>query len=143
GGFVITWQSEFHQDGSYNGIYAQRYDNTGAKIDGEIPVNFHTDFNQSKPKIGMDLAGNFVIAYESAIQEQLNNYGIYAKYFDTSGVAPTTAILPANYNTIDEQDTVALAVNGSGAYVIAWESYAEDGDQEGIYARSYSALGNA
>lgn len=37
GGYVITWQS-YNQDGSGNGIYAQRYD-AGGVAQGVSPVN--------------------------------------------------------------------------------------------------------
>ena len=48
GTFVVTWNSRF-QDGSYWGVYAQRYASTGAPLGAEFRVNTFTTLYQSSP----------------------------------------------------------------------------------------------
>ncbi len=62
GDFVITWSSN-GQDGSGYGVYAQRYNSSGAVQGGEFKVNTYTTSNQFSPSIAMDAAGDFVIAF--------------------------------------------------------------------------------
>jgi hypothetical protein len=45
GGHVVTWSS-YNQDGSGYGVYAQRFDQAGAKADAEFQVNRSMDGNQ-------------------------------------------------------------------------------------------------
>ena len=60
GNYVIAWQ-DFAQDGSSSGIYAQRYDNTGAQVGGEFLVNTTTVGDQSSTDVAVDSDGDFVI----------------------------------------------------------------------------------
>jgi|GEM_PF-6759001 len=60
GDYVVTWQS-YRQDGSFNGIYARRYDATGHPLSDEFQVNTYTTSDQGYPSIPMDSAGDFVI----------------------------------------------------------------------------------
>src|SRR5262249_41287256 len=45
GGYVVTWEAS-SQDGSGKGIYAQRYDASGATVGGEFLVNTFTSSDQ-------------------------------------------------------------------------------------------------
>jgi len=60
GGFVVAWQSE-NQDLSLYGIYARLYDEFGAELSGEIPVNSYTDSHQFYPAIAA-LSGGLLLA---------------------------------------------------------------------------------
>jgi hypothetical protein len=49
GNFVVAWDSAF-QDGSFYGIYAQRFDSTGTPLSAEFRVNSYTTLvNASRP----------------------------------------------------------------------------------------------
>jgi len=82
GDFVISWQSS-SQDGSGDGVYAQRYTSVGTKVGGEIRVNTYTTNSQNSPTIAMDVDGDFVIAWDSSGQEG-NSSGIYSQRFRVS-----------------------------------------------------------
>ena len=62
--------------------------------------------------------------------------------FDSSFVG-ANGETPVNTTTADDQKDPAMAMNGSGRYVVAWQSINQDGDQGGIYARVYDATGTA
>jgi hypothetical protein len=47
GGFVVTWESV--QDGSFQGVYGQRYSAAGARVGSEFRVNTYTASYQGSP----------------------------------------------------------------------------------------------
>ena len=85
GDYVVAWQS-YLQDGSGTGIYAQRYDAAGVAQGGEFRVNTTTVDNQSNPAVAMDADGDFVIAWQSNLQDG-NSEGVYAQRYDAAGIA--------------------------------------------------------
>jgi hypothetical protein len=65
GGFVATWAS-FGQDGSGYGVYAQRFDASGAAVGSEFRVNTFTGYTyQYYPSVDTDGRGNFVVVWRS------------------------------------------------------------------------------
>ena len=66
GDFVVTWSS-LGQDGSFNGIYAQRYSAAGVPQGAEFRVNTYTTDTQRVPAVGMDASGDFVIAFYNPV----------------------------------------------------------------------------
>jgi hypothetical protein len=79
GDFVVVWVSN-GQDGSGTGIYAQRYNSSGAPVGIEFRVNTYTTGNQHNPAVAMEDNGDFAIAWESFDQDTALSYGIYARY---------------------------------------------------------------
>lgn len=64
GGYVVAWVSE-GQDGSANGIYAQRYDVNNSKVGGEFRINDTTLNNQGAPNLVARPDGSFIAAWAS------------------------------------------------------------------------------
>ncbi len=58
GSFVVVWSS-YLQDGSSNGVFAQRFDPNFIPAGEEYPVNTTTVGNQTEPAVAMDAEGNF------------------------------------------------------------------------------------
>ncbi|MED5462763.1 MAG: hypothetical protein VYC03_09080, partial [Pseudomonadota bacterium] len=83
GGFVVTWQSD-SQDGSYYGIYGQRYDKSGATFGDEFQVNTYTSSHQYDPSVTALADGGFMVTWESSGQDG-SNYGIYGQRFAIDG----------------------------------------------------------
>lgn len=140
GDFVVTWQSP-DQDGSTYGIYAQRYNSAGIAQGGEFRVNTYTTSIQDSPSVAMDHAGDFVITWRSYSQDG-SSYGIYAKRFNASGVAQGTEF-KVNTFTTGIQGSPSVAVDAAGDFLIAWQSFGQDGGGYGIEAQRYNAAGTA
>jgi hypothetical protein len=87
GDFVIVWTSQ-GQDGSSAGIYAQAYDSAGTAHGGEFRVNTFTTNAQQAPVVAMDADGDFVVAWESNLQDG-SGFGVYAQRYALE-MAPTT-----------------------------------------------------
>ncbi|MBD3881244.1 hypothetical protein IFO70_05710 [Phormidium tenue FACHB-886] len=148
GNYVIAWQSDgqadpstMGEDSSGNGIFAQRFDRTGAKVGREFRVNTTTDNDQSNPAIDLNSTGEFVIAWESARQDS-DGEGVFAQRFNRDG---TSAGLEFQVNTEVEGDqrNAAVAIDSLGSFVVAWEDDERDGDGSGIYAKRFNASANS
>mgnify|MGYP001587285912 FL=1 len=85
GNFTVTWQSGY-QDGSSNGVYAQRYNSSGVAQGSEFRVNTYTTGSQGGAPVAMDNNGNFVVTWQSYAQDG-SHYGIYSQRYNSSGVA--------------------------------------------------------
>ncbi|MEH2284126.1 MAG: cadherin-like domain-containing protein, partial [Nostoc sp.] len=141
GDFVISWTS-YGQDGSYDyGIYAQRYNSSGVAQGGEFQVNTTTSSNQNNSTVAMDASGDFVISWQSLVQDGFG-YGIYARRYNSSGVAQGNEFR-VNSTTIADQNNPTVAMDANGDFVISWTSYGQDGDNNGIYAQRYNSSGVA
>ena len=64
GDYVVVWNSHY-EDGSGYGVYAQRYNSTGAAQGSEFQVNTYTSGNQEQADVAMDSAGDFVVVWET------------------------------------------------------------------------------
>lgn len=137
---VITWVSD-GQDGEGAGIYGQRYDARGGVQGSEFRVNSFTAQQQSNPSVAMDADGNFVVVWDSVGQDGSAG-GVYAQRFDAAGRA-RGGEFPVNAWTPDHQGRPSVAMDARGNFVIAWESFQQDGDASGIFARPYAATGDA
>ena len=134
GNFVIAWQSE-NQDGSGQGIYFKRYNNSGVVQGTETIANTTTAGNQQEPSVAMGSDGNFLITWSSFGQDTItSNYGIYGATFSSAGVAISGEIA-INTRTTGTQDNADASVMEGNKFVVAWTSFDQDGDKAGIYAQ--------
>ena len=153
GAFVIVWES-LGQDGSGDGVYAQRYDAAGVAQGSEFRVNVFTNFNQDLPSVAIDSAGNFVVAWQSGTLDDTGDQdggyaGVYARRFDSAGVALDLNDVQINSTSGDEyfQGVPSVAMDSSGNYAIAWTDispspsfFTVDYD---VYVRRFNAAGVA
>jgi len=134
GSHIVTWESQL-QDGSENGIYAQRYNAAGVPRGTETPVNTTTVGDQAASRVVMDADGDAVIAWTSEPQDG-GGSGVYAQRFDATGAAQGLETL-VNTTTANSQSQPSLAMDADGDFVAAWTSSGQDGSGSGIYARRY------
>jgi hypothetical protein len=140
GRFVITWQS-WNQVGSGLEVFAQRFDKGGLVIGPEFQVNSYTEIAQYDPAIAMDKKGKFVITWESYGQDGPDN-GIFAQRFKKNGKAGGSEF-QVNTHTESDQECPAVAMDKKGNFVITWESYGQDGPDNGIFAQRFKKNGKA
>jgi len=136
GNFVITWHS-YGQDVSWyeSRIYAQRFNKQGQALGSEFQVNTYPDPGQDSPAIAMDKIGNFVITWHSYGQDGSLD-GIFAQRFNKKGKALGSEFQVNTY-TANFQDFPAIAIDEKGNFVITWESYGQDGSDDGIFAKMF------
>jgi len=142
-GTVVAVWSSHDQDGSLQGLYAQRLSATGAKLGGEFPVTQVTLYNQRTASVAALDTGGFVVAWVSEQERFQNSVDIKARRFDSKGVAlggefrvNATTNVCANPAAIGAED---------GRFLVAW-SQRDIGNLSNawaVWARPYSATGTA
>ena len=138
GDFAVVWASNL-QDGSYYGIYAQRYTSAGAAAGSEFQVNDETSNRQNQPSIAMDSDGDFVVTWQSNYQDG-SNFGVYAKPYTSDG-STASSEFRVNTRTASFQTIPTAAMDASGSFLISWQSFSQDGSGYGIYGQRYDSSG--
>ena len=140
GNFTVTWTSS-GQDGSGQGVYAQRYTSAGAAVGGETRVNTTTAGDQMISRIGMDPNGNAVITWTSNGQDG-GGLGVYAQRYNSSG-ATVGGEFRVNTTTAGDQSFSSVACDAAGDFTVAWQSFGQDGSGWGVYAQRFNSSGVA
>jgi hypothetical protein len=145
GNFIVGWRSQ-DQDGSSFGMFGQRYSNSGTPMGPEFRVNTYTTGLQAEGSVAADSLGNFVVVWNSYDQDGSLG-GIFGQRFAGAG-APLSTEFRVNTYTTGGQGNPAVAVHGSGDFVVVWNSYfgGGGGDPDGSivgqrFASSGSPLG--
>ena len=111
----------------------------GDAVGSEFPVNTTISGAQDQPSIAMDADGDFVVVWRDN-----GSYGIIAQRYSADGNKDGAEFLVNATTTISSTHGYpSVAMDADGDFVIAWQNWNEDGDQNGIVARSYSANGTA
>lgn len=132
GGFVVAWQS-VDQDGSGFGVFGRRFDSAGTPLGSEFQVNSHTAGSQRYPAVAVAGAGNFVVAWDSDFQD--GSYGgLFGQRFNTGGT-PAGSEFRINSYTTSAQGSPAVALDGTGNFVVVWDSYLQDGEGSGVFGQ--------
>ena len=137
-GHVIVWES-LGQDGSGAGIYAQRYDLTGAPLGTEFRVNTTTNGDQTHPAVAAFGDGGFIVVWTGLDADRT---GVFFQRYDATGNAVGSETL-ANSTTSDRQEQPDVAVADDGSFGIVWQSRGQDGSGFGIYTRTFNSAGLA
>ncbi|MCB1994343.1 MAG: hypothetical protein KDG57_00410, partial [Rhodoferax sp.] len=143
GGFVVAWTSA-GQDGSSNGVYAQRYDGNGQEVGSEFRVNTTTTSSQNEAAVLALADGGFLIAYSSDYSNTAGNYtyDVLAQRYGADGL-PVGGEITLNTNLTSTQDQPQLARLTGGGFVATWQdSSGADGNGWGIIAQRYAADGS-
>lgn len=147
GTVVVVWGS-FRQDGSLQGVYAQRLSASGQKIGEEFRVNQATTYNQRTPSVTALAAGGFVVTFVSESLRGVDALGlerfdvdIVARLYDAAG-APVGDEFKVNGSA---NICANPAVSGSalGGFTVAWSQIDAAVKTNGwdVWARSFDAAG--
>jgi len=137
GTFVVVWES-YSQDGSGNGVFAQRFASTGVPMGTEFRVNTLTTLGQQLPSVACDPAGNFVVVWQHYVQPGESE--IVGQRFASTGT-PLGAEFRVNTYTTSIQGAPSAASDSAGNLVIVWQSNSQDGHGMGIFGQRYSSSG--
>ncbi|MFM7274678.1 MAG: hypothetical protein ACKO4A_12605, partial [Gammaproteobacteria bacterium] len=107
---------------------------------GEIRLNTETFDDQARPALATG-GGQSFAAWMSYDQDG-DAWGVFAQRLDGSG-SPVGGEFPVNIESADWQHLPAVAVAADGSALIVWVSDGQDGSDSGIYARRFSAPGEA
>ncbi len=145
GDFVVVWRSVNpsgpDQDGSSSGVFGQRYSSAGLAQGSEFQVNTYTTLDQTNAAVAADADGDFVVVWQSRGQD--GGYdGIFGQRYSSAGLAQGGEFQVNTYTTSDQR-LPALAADADGDFVVAWQSFLQDGNSDGVFAQRYSSAGTA
>jgi hypothetical protein len=130
GGFTVVWQSD-GLDGDIRGISARRYASSGAPLTDEFQVNTYTTGIQAMPSISGTASGDFAVTWSGPRPGE--DFGeIFGQRFKKTGAPIGTEFRINTYTTIGQ---LSPAVAFGKSFVVAWQSYGQDGNLSGIYAQ--------
>jgi hypothetical protein len=118
GSFVITWAS-YGQDGSGWGVFAQRFDPSGNRVDTEFQVNTYTAGDQKSPSVTMDAVGNFVITWMSQ-GEAAPGWVVYSRQFYLSGTAADSEVQVSLAIASGDQKYPSAVIDSRGHFAVVW-----------------------
>jgi hypothetical protein len=120
GNFVVVWSS-YLQDGSSNGVFAQRFDPNCSPAGEEFQINATSFGNQTGPAVAMDAAAGLVVVWHGPGSIEDVNEDVVAQRFDPNGL-PAGDEFVVNSYAGDKQLYPSAALNNDGTFVIVWES---------------------
>ena len=120
GDFVVAWQSRgqdpLGQDGSFRGVFGQRFDRFGNAAGTEFQVNTYTTGDQVNPRVVSRPNGDFVVAWQSAPQpnpagsvgQDGSRAGVFGQQFGASGTPQGAEFQINTYTTGNQKPTGRL-----------------------------------
>jgi sugar lactone lactonase YvrE len=142
GSFVVVWSGQNLPEGHRWDVYAQQYDSSGSVVGGEFRVHQGVEYDQDDPSIGMSPDGSFVIAWHGTdgVSGFSSHRDVFARRFNSAG-QPQGSRFRVNSTTSHHQHYPDVGVDATGNFVIAWESFGQDGSDAGIYAQRFNVAG--
>jgi hypothetical protein len=141
GNFVVAWES-VGEDGDLEGVYGQRYVNTGTKNGAAFRLSVQTANEQLRPKLAMQPTGAFAATWETYSAPGGAGYDIGVRCFDKNGAATSQDVLANTFTTgAQTRPQIASVPDGTGRFIVTWQSYDQlgVGKQEDVYARLFNA----
>ena len=121
GGFVVSWTS-YGQDGDRDGIFGQRFDQSGNKVGGEFQVNTYTVMDQWNSSIVALADGGFVINWDGYSNFSPSAYiDVFSQRYDSSGQKiGGNLIVNTTINGAQFQVSNGAIINGN--LMLSWQS---------------------
>src|SRR5262249_6075059 len=125
GNVLIAWDEQAH-DGNRRGVFAQRFDSSGAAAGTEFQVNSYTIGTQAGPFVAGDPAGGFVVVWSDYRYNGFNPT-VEGRRYDSSG-SPRGSEFQVNAYTGCDHDEFSLSIGHGGGFVAAFKCNGPDGD---------------
>lgn len=127
GSFVVAWEN-LPPELTVGRVYARRMSLAGTPLAGAVRVGGAG--MQRNPSVGMDPAGQFVVAAQGN--------GIYAQRYAANGAAAGPEFRVDSAAGSYTQLNAGAAMDAVGNFVVTWQNRGQDGDGRGIFARRYA-----
>jgi hypothetical protein len=136
GNFVIAWYG-LRTPAAGRDIFAQRYSSSGTPLGQEFRVNTYTTNDQYGPAIASASAGDFVIVWDSQLQDGSQG-GVFGQRFSSSGT-PLGAEFRVNTATAFHQGNPSVASDPDGNFVVTWQG--QNPSFLDVFAQRFSSSG--
>jgi hypothetical protein len=135
GDFVVVWDSQA-QDGSFRGVFGQRYTSAGTAVGPEFQVNTYTPGSQQYAAVAIDANGDYIVVWHGGGPG--NSFGIFGQRYSSAG-APVGSEFQVNTYTTGPQYFPAVATDADGVFVVVWSSPGQDGSDYGVFGQRFAA----
>lgn len=135
GAYVVTYSGKGPTDA--DGVWARRYDSTGAAQGDVFRVNTTAREGQQSPSVAMADDGSFLIAWDG--RGPGDQRGIFAQWYDPAG-HPRGIETRINTTTGGIQELAAVAMAADGQSVVVWQGVGT-GDLDGIFVQRFAVNG--
>jgi hypothetical protein len=135
GNFVVIWSGG--GAGDADGVFGQRFDQTGNPVGSEFRVNSYTTNSQGSASVAADADGNFVVVWTSLVGGSVNY--VFGQRYDSGGERLGAEFLVNSYNTASN-DAPSVALDPSGNFVVAWVSSTTQA-KLGVFGKRYDSDG--
>ena len=137
GNFTVVWL----EDKSSNLIMARLFDPNGMPRTNTFEVSTIGFNSVTRPSIAMDVAGNFVVAWDGD-PNLAGMDDIHARLYDANGT-PLGEQFLVNTTLAGAQQYPQVAMNDSGEFVIVWDCQIDPNSESerDIFGRRFDSLG--
>ncbi len=139
GGWVSTWISLTQDPDGSSGVYQQVYSSAGVPVGPETRVHTFTTGSQAAAHTVAVADGGWVVVWQTNLLDG-DKIGVFAQAFDKNG-GPVGAETQVNTFTTGIQSLPVIAALEDGGWVVCWQSFAQDGDSNGVYLQRYGSDG--
>ncbi|MEZ6073840.1 MAG: hypothetical protein R3C10_27060 [Pirellulales bacterium] len=127
GDFVVTWTTYGDADGDGSGVFMRLFGRDGSPLTPEIQVNTFTAGDQKNANVAIDADGDFVIVWESELQDPYDSSsGIFGQRFAANGT-PISSEFQVHTSTVGDQVNPEVAMDYDGNFVVTWETQSQYG----------------
>ena len=139
GNFIVVWDG---LDQEWAGIFARFFDSNGAPRGPQFRVNQRQQFSQYYPSVGMDAAGNAVIAFASDVERIGSDYNVdvLARRYAADGT-PVGNVFNPRGATPHGEYLPEVVVAPSGRFAIMWTTAFNSLFQRDVWLRTYEPNG--
>ncbi|MBX3418456.1 MAG: carboxypeptidase regulatory-like domain-containing protein [Pirellulaceae bacterium] len=139
GDFAVGWTDPWHGEDANPQVFVKRFSKDGIDLGGgEQAIG-----NGLLGSIASNSYGALVVVYEKLafpIDQDINNQ-IFALRIDRFGQIQGPEFRVHSLSGSDYRQNPMVATNSFGDFVVAWDSWMQDGSAKGVYARRFNADG--
>ncbi|MGR3579850.1 MAG: VCBS domain-containing protein [Sagittula sp.] len=139
GRIVVTYTQSAGGDAGSSAIMGQVLASNGNLLGSPFLVNVTNPTAQQSSHVTALPGGGFVAVWASDLQDG-NGLAIVGRMFDASA-APVGPEFVANTYTNGNQELPVVAALADGGYVVAWQSFGQDGSGNSLHAQRYDLTG--
>jgi hypothetical protein len=132
GDFVVVWRGDGPGTDIY-GVHGRRFNADGTPKGGDFAIGAGAD---NPPNVASDPDGNFLVVWD----DYWGGGAVHGRTFDDTGT-PLGADFEVSGPASTGKRYPDVSIADSGEFVVVWQSFDEDGDDWGIFARTLDASG--
>jgi hypothetical protein len=108
-------------------------------VGSPFPVNDFLPGDQKRPSVAADASGTFTVVWGSELRDA-DALAVMGRRFAGTGLPLGAEFQVSSYAT-GSQEYPVVAADRNGSFLVAWQSWGQDGDQDGVFAQRYDAGG--